>query len=46
MSEQDRICAKLDRLQEYYIELKSLASLSLEEYKTNYIYRRAVERTL
>ncbi len=46
MSDHDRICAKLDRLQGYYAELKALSSLSLEEYMSNSIYRRAVERTM
>jgi uncharacterized protein YutE (UPF0331/DUF86 family) len=46
MSNQDRICAKLDKLYSYYTELKSLSLISLEEYKSNPIYRRAIERTL
>ena len=46
MSDHDRICSKLDRLHSYYTELKSLAALSLEEYMSNSIYRRAVERTI
>jgi len=46
MSEQDRVCAKLDKLHSYYAELKSLSSVSREEYMNNSIYRRAVERTL
>lgn len=46
MSDRDRICAKLDKLQTYYTELKSLSSISLDEYMSNSIYRRAVERTL
>lgn len=46
MSDQDRICAKLDKLQSYYTELKYLSSISLNEYISNSIYRRAVERTM
>lgn len=41
MSDHDRICAKLDKLQTYYTELKSLSSISLDEYISNSIYRRA-----
>jgi uncharacterized protein YutE (UPF0331/DUF86 family) len=36
----------LNKLQNYYSELKSLSSISLDEYLGNSIYRRAVERTL
>jgi len=46
MSDRDRICAKLERLYSYYAELKSLSSISREEYMANNIYRRAVERTM
>ncbi len=46
MSDHERICAKLNKLQNYYDELKSLSSISLDEYLGNSIYRRAVERTL
>lgn len=46
MSVHDRICAKLNKVQNYYSELKSLSSISLDEYLGNSIYRRAVERTL
>ena len=46
MSDHDRICAKLEKLQNYYTELKSLSSISLDEYLRNQVYRRAVERTL
>lgn len=46
MSDHDRICAKLEKLQTYYTELKSLSSISLDEYISNSIYRRAVERTM
>lgn len=46
MSDRDRICAKLDKLQTYYTELKSLSSISLDEYINNSIYRRAIERTM
>jgi uncharacterized protein YutE (UPF0331/DUF86 family) len=46
MSDHDRICAKLDKLQGYYTELKSLASITLEDYMNNPIYRRATERTM
>jgi len=46
MSDQDRICTKLDKLHGYYTELKSLAAISREEYMHNSVYRRAVERTL
>lgn len=46
MSNRDRICAKLDKLYSYYTELKSLSLISLEEYKSNAVYRRAIERTL
>ena len=46
MSDHDRICAKLDKLQTYYTELKSLSSISLDEYMNNSIYRRAIERTI
>lgn len=46
MSVHDRICAKLNKVQNYYDELKSLSSISLDEYLGNSIYRRAVERTL
>jgi uncharacterized protein YutE (UPF0331/DUF86 family) len=46
MPDRDRICAKLKKLHSYYAELKSLASISQDEYMANSIYRRAVERTL
>ena len=46
MSVHERICAKLNKVQNYYDELKSLSSISLDEYLGNSIYRRAVERTL
>ncbi|HQE24356.1 MAG TPA: DUF86 domain-containing protein [Fervidobacterium sp.] len=46
MSDHERICAKLNKVQNYYDELKSLSSISLDEYLGNSIYRRAVERTL
>ena len=46
MSDHDRICAKLDKLQSYYTELKSFSSISLDEYINNSIYRRAIERTI
>jgi len=46
MSDHDRICAKLDKIQTYYTELKSLSFISLNEYISNSIYRRAVERTM
>jgi len=46
MSDHDRICAKLDKLQSYYTELKSFSSISLDEYMNNSIYRRAIERTI
>ena len=46
MSDKDRICAKLDKLFTYYEELKNLSTISLEEYKRNSIYRRAIERTM
>lgn len=46
MSDRDRICAKLDKLQNYYTELQAFSSLSLDEYISKSIYRRAVERTL
>lgn len=46
MSDKDKICAKLDRLYNYYEELKTLSVISLEEYKSNSIYRRAIERTM
>lgn len=46
MSDHDRICAKLERLQGYYGELKSLSVLSWDEYRVQPIYRRAVERTM
>ncbi|MEA4924301.1 MAG: DUF86 domain-containing protein [Syntrophomonadaceae bacterium] len=46
MSDKDKICAKLDRLYNYYEELKNLSVISLEEYKCNSIYRRAIERTM
>jgi uncharacterized protein YutE (UPF0331/DUF86 family) len=36
----------LNKVQNYYDELKSLSSISLDEYLGNSIYRRAVERTL
>ena len=46
MSDKDRICAKLDKLYNYYGELRNLSAISLEEYKGNSIYRRAIERTM
>jgi len=46
MSDRDRICAKLGKLHSYYAEIKSLSSISQEEYMANSIYRRAVERTM
>ena len=46
MSDHYRTCAKLDKLQTYYTELKSLSSISLNEYINNSIYRRAIERTM
>jgi uncharacterized protein YutE (UPF0331/DUF86 family) len=46
MSDKDRICAKLDKLYSYYEELKSLSTISLEEYKHNSVHRRAIERTM
>ena len=46
MSDHERICAKLNKVQNYYDELKSLSSISLDEYLGNSINRRAVERTL
>lgn len=46
MSDKDRICAKLNKLFTYYGELKSFSDISLEEYKSNSTYRRAIERTM
>jgi Uncharacterized conserved protein len=46
MSDKGRICAKLDKLYTYYEELKSFSAISLEEYKGNFIYRRAIERAM
>lgn len=46
MSDKNRISAKLDKLYTYYEELKNLSSISLEDYKRNSIYRRAIERTM
>jgi uncharacterized protein YutE (UPF0331/DUF86 family) len=46
MSDKDRIIAKLDKLYTYYEELKSYSAITLEEYKCNSIYRRAIERTM
>ena len=46
MSDKDRICAKLNKLYTYYAELKNSSTISLEEYKHNSIYRRAIERTM
>ncbi|MEQ8200412.1 MAG: DUF86 domain-containing protein [Syntrophomonadaceae bacterium] len=46
MSDKDRICAKLDKLYTYYEELKSFSAISMEEYKGNFIYRRAIERAM
>lgn len=46
MSDHDRICAKLDKLHSYYKELKSISLITQEEYMSNSIYRRAVERTM
>jgi hypothetical protein len=37
MSDHDRICVKLDKLQTYYTELKALSSISLDEYINNSI---------
>jgi len=46
MSDKDRICAKLDKLYAYYGELKNFSTISLEEYKCNSVYKRAIERTM
>lgn len=46
MSDHDRVYAKLDKLHSYYMELKSLSEITWEEYMSNSIYRRAVERTM
>jgi len=46
MSDQDRLCAKLERLHGYYAELKTFSAISREEYMNNSIYRRAIERTM
>lgn len=46
MSDKDRICAKLEKLYSYYKELQNFSAISLEEYKRNSIYRRAIERTM
>lgn len=41
-----RLLRGLKVLYSYYTELKALSSTSLEEYKSNAIYRRAIERTM
>lgn len=46
MSETDRICNKLEKLYSYYDELKTYSTITLEEYQSNIIYKRAIERTL
>lgn len=40
------ICNKVKRLMEYYNELKSFSNLSLDEYKSNIIVKRAIERQI
>ncbi|MDD4802551.1 MAG: DUF86 domain-containing protein [Syntrophomonas sp.] len=46
MCDKDRICNKLGKLYSYYEELKNFSAISLEEYKCNSVYRRAIERTM
>ncbi len=46
MSEKDKMCDKLHKLYTYYEELKTNSQITLEEYQTNTLYKRAIERTL
>ena len=46
MPDKDKIRAKLVKLYYYHQELKGFADITLQEYKDNSIYRRAIERVM